>query len=79
MGRELTGHTISQAQLIYKHMLEHGSISQYEAANIYDCWRLGARIADLRAKGIVIKTEMIHKTNKYGHKIRYGRYTLEAE
>ena len=76
MGRELTGHTISQNKLILDHLMKHGSISQYEAANMYDCWRLGARISDLRAKGILIKTEMVHKTNKYGHKIKYGRYSL---
>lgn len=78
--RELTGHTISQAQLIYKHMLEHGSISQRDAVIHYDCYRLSARIADLKAKGIQIKKENVKSKNKYGHHVSYARYSLkEAE
>ena len=78
MGRELTGHTISQNKLILDHLMKHGSISQYEAADIFGCWRLSARISDLRDLGYSIKTEMIKTKNRYGHTVMYGRYSLET-
>lgn len=79
MKREMTGHTVTQCKLIYDYLTKHQSIDQYEAAELFSCWRLSARIADLRSKGIQIKREMIQKKNKYGHTVRFARYSLEVE
>jgi len=42
------------------------------AVAAWDCWRLSARIAELRAKGHDIKTEMV----KGRRGVRYARYRL---
>ena len=42
----------------------------------YGILRLGARIWDLRHKGIEINTIPEESTNQYGHKVRFARYRL---
>jgi hypothetical protein len=64
----------SQNQEVLSHLKDRGSLTQMEAARLYQCWRLGARIKDLRNAGWNILTEMIHA----GHK-RYARYWLVSK
>ena len=45
----------SQEQLILKHLQEVGSITPMVALNKYGCFRLSARIFNLREKGYEIK------------------------
>lgn len=68
--------TQSQSAAILKHMMDGRSISQLEAAELYGCWRLGARIYDLRDMGYDIKTEMV--TNEATGK-RFARYYMTDE
>lgn len=77
MGREVTKHTITQTELIMDYFMKHHSISQPEAADIFGCWRLGARISDIKKKGVQIKKETITKKNRYGHTCNFARYSLE--
>lgn len=79
MGREVTKHTITQTDLIFNHMKRYGSISQLEAVERYGCYRLSARIADLKSKGCIISKENVTKKNRYGHTTTYAKYSLEAE
>ena len=60
----------SQNQTILAYLKLH-PITQKKAARLYNVWRLGARIHDLRAQGHHIRTDMIGKGNT-----RYARYTL---
>ena len=46
-------------------------ITQRQAARLYDIYRLGARIHDLRAQGHDIRTEMVGSGQT-----RYARYRL---
>lgn len=62
----------SQKQLILDYLLDGNEITPMDALNMFGCFRLGARIADLRDEGYDIKTR-IAKTDK-----RYAIYTLEA-
>lgn len=48
---------LSQKQLIKAHLVMEGSITPKEAFEKYGCFRLAARIADLRRDGMVILTE----------------------
>ncbi len=48
---------MSQADQILRHMKEHGSITAIQALRHYDCFRLAARIYDLRWKGYRIETQ----------------------
>ena len=45
---------MSQCVQIKKYMEEHGSITQMEAVNEFNCYRLSARINDLRKIGVKI-------------------------
>lgn len=62
----------SQKQQILDYMLEGNEITPMDALNMFGCFRLGARIADLRDEGYDIKTR-IAKTDK-----RYAIYRLEV-
>lgn len=62
---------MSQKQNILSHMKTYGTITPLEALQKYGCFRLGARIADLKEDGLVIKTEMVKENGK-----RYARYSL---
>lgn len=68
--------TMTQCDMILAHMMEHGSISQLEAAEEYGCWRLAARISDLRKAGYAIKSQMTKQKNRYGKPVAFARYTL---
>ena len=68
----------SQCKLILVYLKEHGSITAREAMKLCGCMRLAARIADLRKRGIPIKSELTFYINKNGYKSRYATYSLEV-
>ena len=68
---------VSQAQMIYNHMLNHGSITSWEAIELFGCTRLPARISDLRKMGIPIIGTLETGKNRFGHICNYTRYTLD--
>ena len=47
---------MSLVHKIHYHLIAHGSITPMEALNLYGCYRLGARVWDLRQAGVPIKT-----------------------
>ncbi|HMR88764.1 MAG TPA: helix-turn-helix domain-containing protein [Saprospiraceae bacterium] len=61
----------SQTKSIEKHLREGKTITPIEALSLYGCFRLGARIFDLKDQGLDIATQMI----KDGRK-RYAQYSL---
>ena len=56
----------SQVRLILEHLIRRGSITAMEAVEEYGCYRLSARIADLREAGV----EMENSHNR-GHHAKY--------
>lgn len=62
----------SQKQQILDYMLDGNEITPIDALNKFGCFRLGARIADLKKDGYDIKTR-IAKGDK-----NYAIYRLEA-
>lgn len=42
---------MTQCERILRHLQDYGSITQAEAVTEYGCYRLGARIWDLKAQG----------------------------
>ena len=68
----------SHMDLIAQHLIDHGSITTWEAIELFGCTRLSARISDLRKKRWVISRSMETGRNRYGHTSNYARYTLEA-
>lgn len=65
---------MTQNDLVLEHLIDGKSITPLDALNLYGCFRLGARVNDLRKQGYDIRTEMI----KDGRK-RYARYFMAAK
>lgn len=57
---------MTQCERILRHLQDYGSITQAEAVTEYGCYRLGARIWDLKAQGVPIKSETVTGKNRYG-------------
>lgn len=64
----------SQKEHIKRRLLFGQSITPIDALNLYQCFRLGARINDLRCEGMAIETTMVKNGDK-----RYARYSLKKE
>lgn len=56
---ENTGACKSQTERILQYMLEGHSITPLEALDLFGCFRLGARIADIKAKGYLVYSEFV--------------------
>lgn len=67
---------MSQSQMILEHLRTHGSITQQEAVELFGCYRLGARIYDLKAAGHKISSVIREGVNRFGARTRYAYYTL---
>lgn len=78
-GAERTKHTRSQCDKILAHMQSGKSISQYEAAQKFGCYRLSARIWDLRDRGYEINKQMVTKKNAEGNSVSFAVYRLEGD
>ena len=50
----------SQASKILDHMLRGHRITGMDALNLFGCWRLPARIADIKKRGFQIQSEFIN-------------------
>lgn len=62
----------SQCTLIEQHLRSGKTITPIEALDLYGCFRLGARIWDLKDQGLDIATEIVNNGRK-----RYARYSLK--
>tara|TARA_R100001510_G_C7625744_1_gene185637 strand:- start:159 stop:368 length:210 start_codon:yes stop_codon:yes gene_type:complete len=65
---------MSQNKVIIKHLKKHRTINPLQALNLYGCFRLAARISDIRDMGYTINTQYEHdkRTNKV-----YACYILD--
>lgn len=63
---------MSQCELILNHLRNHGSITPLEALQQYGCFRLGARIWDLRRRG----EDITAKTLTLGNGKQVAMYSL---
>lgn len=69
---------MTQTEMILRYMQENGSITQAEAVSEFGCYRLGARIFDLKAAGHQITKEIITSRNRFGHSVSFAKYNLEV-
>lgn len=49
----------SQTERILEYLLEGNSITPLEALQKFNCFRLGARIADIKARGYLVYSEFV--------------------
>lgn len=66
---------LTQVQLVMRHLLRYGSITQEQALRLYGIGRLAARIDDIRREN----GRMTVSTHKAWHKTRQGRSGTHAK
>lgn len=59
---------------ILEYLETHGSITNDEAIEQLRCYRLAARIFDLRIRGYLLETEMVYDKDSEGFPVKYARY-----
>lgn len=70
---------MTQCEKSLQHMQQHGSITPAEAVDKFHCYRLGARIFDLKKRGTPIKTEIVSGKTKDGAPYSFAKYSLLKE
>lgn len=63
---------MTQTEAIKQHLLTHNSITPIEALEKYGCFRLAARIRDLRAEGFAVQTVNVERNGKHFAKYVMG-------
>lgn len=66
--------TESQNAAILRYMQEGHGITPIDALNLCGCFRLSARIHDLRRKGYPVESQTVEMNGK-----RFSRYSLREE
>ena len=69
----------TQKEMLLDYMRRHNGITALEASRDLGIQRLSARIWELRADGIVIRSERCQSKNRYGRKVCYDRYKVVEE
>ena len=67
---------MTQCEMILDHLKTFGSITPLEALHEYGCFRLAARIADLRDRGYrknIVAVKNMH-INRFNQKVYYAKY-----
>lgn len=64
----------SHCKLILEYLECHDYITNDEAIDKFRCYRLSARIFDLREKGYDIDTEMVYDIDENGFPMKYAKY-----
>lgn len=67
---------MTQNEAVLEYMREHGSITPQEAVNALGCFRLSARIYDLREQGYLIRTENKRFKSRSGKGGYYAEYSF---
>lgn len=68
---------ITQKTLIMEHLKRFGSIEPLTALREYGCYRLSARISELRKEGVNIRTEYLERRGKItGFISNFANYVL---
>lgn len=69
----------SKTQDVLNHLKVYGSISQREAVEYYNLYRLSSVIYSLRKRGYDISSEIVPFKSKYGIISNYAIYHLVSE
>ena len=66
--------TLSQCDRILIHLQSGKTINPLQVLNLYGCFRLGARIYDLKQAGFDIDSRLVHENG-----VQYAEYSMRAE
>ena len=67
---------MTDKERVLDYLKQNKTITPLQALSEFGCYRLGARIWDLRRDGHRIDTEIIHAKDQHGEDMRYAKYTL---
>ncbi len=70
---------MTQKDKVLAYMQQYGSITPLDAMREFSCMRLGARIADLKADGYDIRTELRAGKNKFGEATHWASYSIACD
>lgn len=71
---------MNKTNSIQLHLIEKGSITSWEAIQLYGATRLSAIIYNLRnQRGMDIRTERVEFTDRFGSKASYAKYIYEGD
>ena len=66
-----------QTLRIFEHLKRHGSITPQQALRDYGCFRLAARIGEIREAGHAVETIYITR-HRRGEPVRFAEYRYHA-
>jgi len=69
---------MTQNQEILDHLQTQGPINPLLALGEYGCFRLAARISELKRDGWPIHSRMVSRRNRNGKRITFSEYTLQG-
>ena len=67
---------MTQEQAVRNHIINNGSITQAQAVRLYGCYRLSARIYEMRKDGYEIATQYKTSKTRFGYTSVYANYVL---
>jgi len=73
-----TGNCESQNVAIARYLEAGGRLTPGNALTLFGCFRLAARIGELRNQGMKIHRDDVRVVNAKGRTIHVGEYSLEA-
>lgn len=68
----------TQRDRVLQFIMEHGSITSYQAYAEIGCTQLATRISELKDRGHRFRKERIKTQNRYGDKTHFDKYILEG-
>lgn len=63
---------MNQTEMVLDYIQKNGSITPLEALHFLGCFRLGARVWEIRSSGIPVEKEMVEENGK-----RYAKYYMK--
>ena len=67
---------MSQNETILEYLQKGHTLTQAEAIALFGCYRLGARIYEIRELGFDIRKNMVEAKNRFGDNVRFARYWM---
>ncbi len=67
---------MTQNNMILEYLQKGHTLTQAEAISLFGCYRLGARIFEIRELGFDIRRNMEESKNRFGDKVRFARYWM---
>ena len=67
---------LRQWERVLKYLNDFGSITPLQALADLGIMRLGARIYDLKRRGVAIDRSLRSDINRYGKRVQYAEYRL---